>query len=79
MFAPLGFFLTNPVGELLLAFTNDQDNMDEQLLDNLQYLGIYGLIILSTTITVSVTMYYFSIFGGILIIGKSANMYFCTS
>eukprot|EP00798_Chlamydomonas_sp_ICE-L_P021717 gene21717-28737_t len=68
MFAPLGFFLTNPVGELLLAFTNDQDNMDEQLLDNLHYLGIYGLIILSTTITVSVTMYYFSIFGGILII-----------
>eukprot|EP00798_Chlamydomonas_sp_ICE-L_P026578 gene26578-18344_t len=68
MFAPLGFFLTNPVGELLLAFTNDQETMDEQLLDNLHYLGIYGLIILSTTITVSVTMYYFSIFGGILII-----------
>ena len=43
MFAPLMFFLSNPVGEILLAFTKDQDIMDEQLLDNLHYLGIFGL------------------------------------
>ncbi len=29
LYAPLGFFLQNPVGELLLAFTRDQDIMDE--------------------------------------------------
>jgi len=76
MYAPLGFFLSNPVGELLLAFTRDQDTMDEQLVDNLHYLGIYGLIILATTITVSCTMYYFSIFGGVLIIVTLIMLYF---
>ncbi len=68
LYAPLGFFLTNPVGELLLAFTKDQDIMDETLVDNLHFLGIYGLIMLSTVITVSTTIYYFSVFAGVLII-----------
>ena len=44
----MGFFLSNPVGELLLAFTKDVDIMDENLVDSLHYLGIYGLIMLST-------------------------------
>ncbi|KAJ9527211.1 hypothetical protein QJQ45_025467 [Haematococcus lacustris] len=68
LYAPLGFFLQNPVGELLLAFTKDQDMMDENLVDSLHYLGIYGLIMLSTIITVSTTIYYFSVFAGVLII-----------
>lgn len=68
MYAPLGFFLQNPVGELLLAFTRDLDIMDETLADALHYLGIYGLIILSTMITVSTTIYYFSAFGGALLL-----------
>uniref|UniRef100_A0A7S0R9V8 Uncharacterized protein n=1 Tax=Chlamydomonas leiostraca TaxID=1034604 RepID=A0A7S0R9V8_9CHLO len=68
MYAPLGFFLQNPVGELLLAFTKETDIMDETLVDALHYLGIYGLIILSTIITVSTTIYYFSVFAGVLLI-----------
>ncbi|KAJ9510651.1 hypothetical protein QJQ45_027539, partial [Haematococcus lacustris] len=68
LYAPLSFFLQNPVGELLLAFTKDQDTMDEGLVDSLHYLGIYGLIMLSTIITVSTTIYYFSAFAGVLII-----------
>ncbi|KAG1658983.1 hypothetical protein FOA52_008685 [Chlamydomonas sp. UWO 241] len=68
LFAPLGFFLQNPVGELLLAFTRDQDIMDENLVDSWHYLGFYGLIMLSTVITVSVFIYYFAIFAGVLII-----------
>ncbi|KAG1674667.1 hypothetical protein FOA52_007191 [Chlamydomonas sp. UWO 241] len=68
LFAPLGFFLQNPVGELLLAFTRDQDIMDENLVDSWHYLGIYGLIMLSTVITVSTFIYYFAVFAGVLII-----------
>ncbi len=45
-----------------------QDVADEQLVDNLHFLGIYALIMLSTIITVSTTIYYFSIFAGVLII-----------
>lgn len=78
------------MGDLLLAFTKEQDVMDENLVDALHYLGegggndwpqpcvfaaasliclcmppgvlpagIYGLIMLSTLITVSTTIYYF--------------------
>jgi hypothetical protein len=38
------------------------------VVDSWHYLGIYGLILLSTVITVSTTIYYFSIFAGVLII-----------
>ena len=38
MYAPLSFFLQNPVGETLLAFTKDQDIIDENLVDSLHYL-----------------------------------------
>jgi hypothetical protein len=55
MYAPLGFFLQNPVGEILVAFTKEQDIMDENLVDTLHYLGIYGLIMCATIITVSVS------------------------
>ncbi|KAG1659736.1 hypothetical protein FOA52_006006 [Chlamydomonas sp. UWO 241] len=68
LFAPLGFFLQNPVGELLLAFTRDQDIMDENLVDSWHYLAFYGLIMLTTVITVSTFIYYFAIFAGVLII-----------
>jgi ATP-binding cassette subfamily C (CFTR/MRP) protein 1 len=55
LYAPLGFFLQNPVGEILVAFTKEQDILDENLVDTLHYLGIYGLIMLATVITVSVS------------------------
>jgi ABC-type multidrug transport system fused ATPase/permease subunit len=68
LYAPLGFFLQNPVGEMLVAFTKDQDIIDENLMDTLHYLGIYGLIMLSTVITVSVVVPYFAAFGAVLIL-----------
>jgi ABC-type multidrug transport system fused ATPase/permease subunit len=64
----MSFFLQNPVGEMLVAFTKDQDIIDENLMDTLHYLGIYGLIMLSTVITVSVTIPHFAAFGGVLIL-----------
>ncbi|KAG1659734.1 hypothetical protein FOA52_006004 [Chlamydomonas sp. UWO 241] len=76
LFAPLGFFLQNPVGELLLAFTRDQDIMDENLVDSWHYLGIYGLIMLSTVITVSTFIYYFACFAGVLIIVTFAMLWY---
>jgi len=42
--------------------------LDENLIDTLHYLGIYGLIMISTVITVSVTIPLFSAFGGALFI-----------
>jgi ABC-type multidrug transport system fused ATPase/permease subunit len=68
LYAPMSFFLQNPVGEMLVAFTKDQDIIDESLMDTLHYLGIYGLIMLSTVITVSVTIPHFAAFGGVLIL-----------
>lgn len=68
LYAPMSFFLQNPVGDMLVAFTKDQDILDESLMDTLHYLGIYGLIMLSTVITVSVTIPYFAAFGGVLIL-----------
>lgn len=53
---------------MLVAFTKDQDILDESLMDCLHYLGIYGLIMLSTVITVSVTIPYFAAFGAVLFI-----------
>eukprot|EP00878_Enallax_costatus_P000230 GHUV01000294.1.p1 GENE.GHUV01000294.1~~GHUV01000294.1.p1 ORF type:complete len:1290 (+),score=442.33 GHUV01000294.1:122-3991(+) len=76
LFAPLGFFLQNPVGEMLVAFTKDQDILDENLVDILHYLGIYGLIMLSTVITVSVTIPLFSVFAGVLIMVTLIMLYF---
>lgn len=43
------------MGDLLVSFTKDQDVLDEALPDALYYAGIYALILLATTITVSVT------------------------
>ena len=74
--APLGFFLRNPVGEILVAFTKENDIMDEQLIDTMHYLGIYGLIILSTVITVAVTIPMFAVFGGVLIVITMIMLYF---
>nr|AXF41555.1 HLA3 protein [Chlorella sp. ArM0029B] len=66
LYAPLGFFLTTPVGDLLVSFTKDQDTLDEALPDALYYAGIYGLILCATTITVSVTIPLFSALAGSL-------------
>ncbi|KAG2424609.1 hypothetical protein HXX76_014334 [Chlamydomonas incerta] len=66
--APMGFFLVTPVGDLLLNFTKDQDIMDENLPDAVHFCGIYGLILLATTITVSVTINFFGAFTAALII-----------
>ncbi|GIM04284.1 hypothetical protein Vretimale_8859, partial [Volvox reticuliferus] len=66
--APMGFFLVTPVGDLLLNFTKDQDIMDENLPDAVHFMGIYGLILISTTITVSVTINFFGAFTGFLIL-----------
>lgn len=52
LFAPLGFFFGAPVGDLLLSFSYDQQVLDEQLPDSIHFLGIYGLIVVATTITV---------------------------
>ena len=57
--APMGFFLMTPVGDLLLNFTKDQDILDENLPDAMHFMGIYGLILVSTTITVSVSIEFF--------------------
>eukprot|EP00883_Tetradesmus_obliquus_P000567 jgi/Sobl393_1/10597/SZX72300.1 len=76
LYAPLGFFLQNPVGEMLVAFTKDQDILDENLVDTLHYLGIYGLIMLSTVITVSVTIPMFSVFGAVLFCVTGVMLYF---
>jgi ABC-type transport system involved in cytochrome bd biosynthesis fused ATPase/permease subunit len=76
LYAPLGFFLQNPVGEMLVAFTKDQDILDENLVDVLHYLGIYGLIMLSTVILVSVTIPMFSVFAGILIAVTLVMLFF---
>ncbi|KXZ54551.1 hypothetical protein GPECTOR_4g616 [Gonium pectorale] len=65
--APMGFFLVTPVGELLLNFTKDQDIMDENLPDAVHFMGIYGLILAATTITVSVTINFFGAFTAALI------------
>ncbi|KAG2500538.1 hypothetical protein HYH03_001315 [Edaphochlamys debaryana] len=71
LYAPMGFFLVTPVGDLLLNFSKDQDIMDENLPDAVHFMGIYGLILLSTTITVSVTINFFGAFTGFLIIMTS--------
>jgi len=76
LYAPLGFFLQNPVGEMLVAFTKDQDILDENLVDTLHYLGIYGLIMLSTVILVSITIPMFSVFAGVLVFVTLIMLYF---
>jgi ATP-binding cassette subfamily C (CFTR/MRP) protein 1 len=43
--------------------------MDENLPDAVHFMGIYGLILVSTTITVSVTINFFGAFTGALMIG----------
>ncbi|GLC48313.1 hypothetical protein PLESTB_000082600 [Pleodorina starrii] len=67
LYAPMGFFLVTPVGDLLLNFTKDQDIMDENLPDAVHFMGIYGLILVATTITVSVTINFFGAFTAALI------------
>ncbi len=64
LFAPLGFFFSTPVGDLLVSFTKDQDVLDEALPDAIYYAGIYSLILVATTITVSVTIPLFSACAG---------------
>ncbi|KAI8468106.1 MAG: hypothetical protein J3K34DRAFT_479395 [Monoraphidium minutum] len=64
LYAPLGFFLTTPVGDLLVSFTKDQDTLDEALPDALYYAGIYALILVATTITVSIVIPTFGALAG---------------
>jgi hypothetical protein len=59
-----------------VAFTKDQDIMDASLVDTLHYLGIYGLIMLATVITVSITIPMFSIFAGVLFIVTFIMLWF---
>jgi ATP-binding cassette, subfamily C (CFTR/MRP), member 1 len=66
--APLGFFLRNPIGDMLVAFSKDQDIMDENLVDTLHYLGIYGFILLSTAVTVSIVIPTFAAFAAALVV-----------
>jgi len=65
--APLGFFLRNPIGDMLVAFSKDQDIMDENLVDTVHYLGIYGFILLSTAVTVSIVIPTFAAFAAALV------------
>jgi len=66
--APLGFFLRNPIGDMLVAFSKDQDIMDENLVDCVHYLGIYGFILLATAVTVSIVIPTFACFAAALVI-----------
>lgn len=52
------------MGNLLVNFSRDQDIHDEALPDALHYAGIYGLILLATTITVSTQIELFSVMSG---------------
>jgi hypothetical protein len=52
------------VGDLLVSFTKDQGVLDDALPDAIYYAGIYSLILLATTITVSVTIPFFSLLAG---------------
>ncbi len=47
-----------------MSFSKDQDTIDESLPDAIYYAGIYGLILVATTITVSVTIPLFSALAG---------------
>lgn len=76
LYAPLGFFLQTPVGDLLVSFTKDQDVMDDALPDALYYAGIYGLILVATTITVSVTIPLFSALAGGLFVASGIMLTF---
>ena len=60
LYAPLAFFLTTPVGDLLVTFTKDQDVLDEALPDALLYAVIYCILLAGTTITVSTTIRFFA-------------------
>lgn len=68
LYAPLGFFFSTPVGDLLVSYTKDQDVLDEALPDALYYAGIYCLIMVATTITVSITIPLFSAMAGALLL-----------
>jgi hypothetical protein len=59
-----------------VAFSKDQDIMDGALIDTLHYLGIYGLIMLSTVILVSITIPMFGIFAGVLILVTGIMLWF---
>jgi len=77
LFTPMGFFLVKPVGDLLVTFTLDQDMLDENLPDAMHYAGIYGLILLSTCITVTASgIYDFWYFLLGLIVFTSIMVYF---
>ena len=57
------------MGDLLVSFTKDQDVLDEALPDALYYAGIYGLILLATTITVSTIIPLFcALTGGLFLV-----------
>ncbi|KIZ01660.1 ABC transporter, multidrug resistance associated protein [Monoraphidium neglectum] len=77
LYAPLGFFLTTPVGDLLVSFTKDQDILDEALPDALYYSGIYALILCATTITVSIVIPAFGALAGglFLVSGLMLSLY----
>ncbi len=64
-----------PVGDLLVSFTKDQDVLDEALPDAIYYAGIYSLILIATTITVSVTIPLFSVLAAGLFIVSGIMLY----
>jgi ATP-binding cassette, subfamily C (CFTR/MRP), member 1 len=65
---PMGFFLVKPVGELLNTFTSDQDKADENLPDVLHLAGIYMILLLATSVTVSINILEFLAFAAVLVI-----------
>ncbi len=57
------------MGDLLVSYTKDQDVLDDALPDALYFAGIYCLIMLATTITVSVTIPLFAaVAGGLFLV-----------
>jgi len=73
--APLAFFLNNPVGDLINVYSKDHNVIDESMPEALHFTGIYGLVLLSTVITVSSVIPLFSVLAGLLIIVSGFALY----
>uniref|UniRef100_A0A7S0VCE4 ABC transporter n=2 Tax=Polytomella parva TaxID=51329 RepID=A0A7S0VCE4_9CHLO len=67
--APMLFFLRTPVGDVLNAFTKDQDTLDETLPDTIRMSMIYLMILLTSLGIVTSSLYVYAALVGALILG----------
>lgn len=68
MRAPMSFFSLAPLGQLLNAFSKDQDTIDEGLPDTMHLTFIYGLILTTTVVLVCAVLPLYTIVGACLLI-----------